>query len=62
VHRWFRRRASTGGDKDSIPQNSNEKVFKVTLGSGRDRRRLLNSLADHLARIKPPSAAEQAGT
>ncbi|AGL16689.1 PQQ-dependent sugar dehydrogenase [Actinoplanes sp. N902-109] len=25
---------STGGDKDSIPQNSNERIFKVTLGNG----------------------------
>ena len=25
---------STGGDKDSIPQNSNEKVFKIILGDG----------------------------
>jgi glucose/arabinose dehydrogenase len=25
---------STGGDKDSVPQNSNEKIFKVTLGAG----------------------------
>jgi glucose/arabinose dehydrogenase len=25
---------STGGDKDSIPQNSNEKIFKVSLGDG----------------------------
>jgi hypothetical protein len=23
---------STGGDKDSIPNNSNEKILKVTLG------------------------------
>jgi glucose/arabinose dehydrogenase len=25
---------STGGDKDSIPQNSNERIFKITLGDG----------------------------
>jgi hypothetical protein len=25
---------SAGGDKDSIPRNSNEKIFKVTLGDG----------------------------
>ncbi|GIM96312.1 PQQ-dependent sugar dehydrogenase [Paractinoplanes toevensis] len=25
---------STRGDKDSIPQNSNEKIFKITLGDG----------------------------
>jgi glucose/arabinose dehydrogenase len=25
---------STGGDKDSIPRNSNEKIFKITLGDG----------------------------
>jgi hypothetical protein len=25
---------STRGDNDSIPRNSNEKVFKVTLGDG----------------------------
>jgi glucose/arabinose dehydrogenase len=25
---------STGGDKDSVPKNSNEKIFKITLGDG----------------------------
>jgi hypothetical protein len=25
---------STGGDKDSVPRNSNEKIFNVTLGNG----------------------------